>query len=1196
MSIAATNEQAFEWLIERALTGTTLEERKAHPEQYQDIDHQTPGGAGYYWGKPDDFDKKLCFDRRRLWAFLESTQQEELDKLVGGDYHKTVEDELSRYIDSHGTLEVLKKGLDVAHIHLTLFYPKPAASDSQASKEKYATNQFSVTRQQTYSFIHAGYEIDMVIYINGLPIITMELKNPWTGQTAKVDGQNQYIKERLPKDPLLKFGRCLVHFTLDKNEIYMTTCLDGANTYFMPFNKGLPEGKGAGNPAVEEGKYKVAYFWEEILQKDSLADIILNYALVDYGEAKTGRKVAHILKNAKKLIFPRYHQLDAVSKLLSDVSVKGVGERYLIEHSAGSGKSNSITWLAYRLISVTPVTRNAKRSRGEETSLFDTVIVVTDRRLLDSQIHKNISAFGGSEKIIAHADSSKELRQAIENGKRIVITTIQKFPFICGDIADMSTRNFAVIIDEAHSSQSGIAADKMNATTYKDVPEDLDEKNLEDVNDLLDKMMKERKMSPNTSYFAFTATPKRETFERFCTQERPDGKFRPFHLYSMKQAIEEHFILDVLFNYTTFQSYYELTKAIEDNPLYDKERAQSLLKRHVERDPEVIAIKAEVMLKHFDGKIFRAKKLKGKAKAMVATQDIECAIRYYFAIKNQIEKDNLPYNVLIAFSGSKKVDGIDYTEVGINGFSEGKLAEEFEKDENRILVVANKYLTGFDQPKLCAMYVDKRLGGVIAVQALSRLNRSANELNKESEDLFILDFFNKADEIKDSFDPFYTATTLSGPTNVNVLNELRGTLLEYGVFDAEEVAQFIYLYLTGEDPDKWAYIIDTAAQRYNVELGWDNDTKIDFKVKAKQFVKIYSRMAAILPYENRNWEELFWFLRYLIPELHVEVPGRDDLKDLLDSIDLNTYGLRRTQLDQPIKLDEEEAEINPLAPKMVTGGEGEVEKDLLDRIVKEFNERWFNGWKSTPEDQKMKLVSLAKSIAESPSFRDQILGNPDAEATAWFYEKLFDKVMAEKRRSDMDLYKLYKTDKAFAAQLQASVRKLIDNGGYLTEYEKIMKRHEERQSSGLLMEPDGPAYGSQEKVVSKKCLTLSIRQNFFDDIISGQKDFEERDVKPTTYRQLVYFVVDGVTYERFEDIPENAGEIIMEPIKYDQLKLLTGAYTGKRPYAVVNVEDARVELYLDGDEQVYVQMADGRQFPAAVVVYSLGEIVERSDY
>ncbi|MGN1219993.1 MAG: type I restriction endonuclease subunit R [Candidatus Cryptobacteroides sp.] len=1195
MSITATNEQAFEALIERALTGSTLEERKTHPEQYPDIDHQIPGGAGYYWGMPDDFDKKFCIDRRRLWSFLESTQQEELDRLVGGDYHPKVENELLRYIDSHGTLEVLKNGLDVDHVHFQLLFPKPAASDSEVSKEKYATNQFSVTRQQTYSFMHPGYEIDMVIYVNGLPIITMELKNPWTGQTAWVDGKAQYIKDRDPKDPLLKFGRCLVHFTLDKNEIYMTTCLAKEKTFFMPFNKGLPDGMGAGNPAVEPGKHKVAYFWENILQKDSLSDIILNYALVDYGEAKTGKKVPHILKNAKKLIFPRYHQLDVVSKLLADVSEKGVGERYLIEHSAGSGKSNSITWLAYRLISVTPKARDAKRSRGFDSSLFDTVIVVTDRRLLDSQISKNISAFGGSEKIITHADSSKELKDAIEQGKRIVITTIQKFPYICGAISDMSSSNFAVIIDEAHSSQSGIAADKMNATTYKDESEEADKDNLDDVNALIEKMMKERKMSPNTSYFAFTATPKRETFERFCTQERPDGKFRPFHLYSMKQAIEEHFILDVLFNYTTFKSYYELTKTIEDNPLYDKERAQSLLKRYVERDPEVIAIKAEVLLKHFDGKIFRAKKLKGKAKAMVATQDIECAIRYYFAIKKQIEDNHLPYNVLIAFSGSKMVDGVEYTESQINGFSEGKLVDEFEKDENRILVVANKYLTGFDQPKLCAMYVDKRLGGVTAVQALSRLNRSADELNKESEDLFILDFFNKAEEIKDSFDPFYTATTLTGPTNVNVLNELRGTLLGYGVFDAEEIAQFIYLYFTGEEADKWSYLIDTAAQRFNIDLDWDNDAKIDFKVKAKQFVKIYSRIAAILPYENRNWEELFWFLRFLIPELKVDVPGRDDLKDLLDSVDLSTYGLRRTQLDQPIQLDDKEAEINPLAPKMVSGGEGEVDNDQLDRIVKTFNERWFDGWKSTPEDQKMKLVSLAKSIAESPSFRTKILGNPDAEETAWFYEKLFDKVMAEKRKSDMDLYKLYKTDKAFAAQLQSSVRKLIDNGGYLTEYERIVKRQEER-TLGVLREPDAPAYGNQTQEIAKKCLAVSIKQNPFEAIMSGEKDFEEREVRPTTYRQLVYFVRDGVTYQRFEDIPDFEKEIMMEPIKYDQLKLITGQMVGKRPYAVVNVEGAHVEFVVDGDKQVFVPTADGRQFPLAIVVYDLGEITERSDY
>lgn len=1198
MNVSATNEQAFEKLIEKALVGSTLEERNAAPGSFPDIDHQNLSGAGYYWGKPDDFDKKLCVDKRRLFSFLETTQQDKLKELVGGNWQDKVTKELARYIDGHGTLEVIKKGLDVDHVHLDLFFPKPAESDSTASKQKYASNQFSVTRQQTFSLINPGLEIDMVIYVNGLPIITMELKNPWTHQTAKVDGQKQYRNDRDPREPLLKFGRCVVHFTLDKNEVYMTTCLAKDKTFFMPFNKGLPDGQGAGNPAAPEDHYKTAYLWEDILQKDTLSNILSNYALMDYGEAKLKRKVPHILKNAKKLIFPRYHQLDVVTKLLADVSEKGVGERYLIEHSAGSGKSNSITWLAYRLISVTPAGKSAKRSRGLDTSLYDTVIVVTDRRLLDSQIYYNIWASGNTEKIIAHADSSKELKDAIQDGKRIVITTIQKFPYICGDIADMSDRNFAVIIDEAHSSQSGIAADKMNATTYKDG----DNITEEDVNDLLDKIMKERKMSPNTSYFAFTATPKRETFERFCTQERPDGKFRPFHLYSMKQAIEEHFILDVLFNYTTFQSYYEITKTIEDNPLYDKERAQSLLKRHVERDPEVIAIKTEIMLKHFDGKVFRAKKLKGKAKAIVATQDIECAVRYYWAFKSQIEENHLPYDVLIAFSGTKKVDGIEYKESDINGFPESKTADEFEKDENRILVVANKYLTGFDQPKLSAMYVDKRLGGVTAVQALSRLNRSADELSKESEDLFILDFFNTDEDIKASFDPFYTTTTLSGPTNVNVLNELRGTLLEYGVFDAEDIAQFIYLYLTGEEADKWAYIIDTAAHRFNVDLEWDNDTKIDFKVKAKQFVKIYSRMAAILPYENRNWEELFWFLRFLIPELHVEVPGRDDLKDLLDSVDLNTYGLRRTRLDQPIELDKNESEINPLAPVMVSGGgQDELEQALLDMIVKEFNERWFSGWSATPEDQKMKLISLAKTIAESPKFKERIQGNTDVENANWFFKQLFDDVMAEKRKSETELYKLYRKDKTFAARLQSAVRKLIDNGEYLTEYERIVDGYSNRDTSASeqMLHDSGASvrYGSSNtQEVSKKTLTLSIRQQFFDEIVAGTKNFEERDVKPTTYRQLVYFVADGVTFECFEDVPENAKEIFIEPIRYEQLKLLTGAYTGKRPYAVVNVENAHVEMLVDGDKQAFLNMADGRQFPASVVVYDLGEIVERSEY
>ena len=472
-------------------------------------------------------------------------------------------------------------------------------------------NQFTVQDKDTK-------RPDIVVFVNGMPLFTFELKNPWTHQTAKYDGQKQYKStERNPKETLLNFGRCLAHFTMDKDEVFFTTRLNLDKTYFMPFNKGLPNGQGAGNPVNAEGGYKTSYMWEQILQKDTVADIIMNYVCFDYDEAKTQKKVPHIMKNAKKLIFPRYHQLDVVGKLVDDVAEMGVGKTYLIEHSAGSGKSNSLTWLAYKLIKTCPNTMDAVRAKAVDAPLFNSVIVVTDRRLLDKQISDNIKMFGQSTKIVAHADTSKDLKEAIENNKRIIITTIQKFPFICDAISDVSDHNFAVIIDEAHSSQSGIAADKLNATVQKDADTDGS-----DTDALLEKLMKDRKMSTNCSYFAFTATPKKETLERFGSEDA-EGKFHPYHLYSMKQAIEEGFILDVLTNYTTYRSYYELTKSIEDNPEYNNDKAQKLLRSAVERDPKTIAAKAEVMLAHFDAKVFRSHKLKGKAKAMVVTKDIE---------------------------------------------------------------------------------------------------------------------------------------------------------------------------------------------------------------------------------------------------------------------------------------------------------------------------------------------------------------------------------------------------------------------------------------------------------------------------------------------------------------------------------------------------------------------------------------------
>lgn len=1051
MTTSKTNEQAFEALIEKALVGNTIEERKVADQM--NVDAQTPSASQYYWGKPSDFDKKSAIDQRRLWSFLEATQQEELEKYVGKDLKASLEKQIDSDIKTFGIIQVLRKGVELNNIKVSLFYPKPSAADSELSKKQYASNQFSVTRQQTFSLQNPGLEIDMVLYVNGLPIFTFELKNPWTHQTAKYDGQKQYKSvERNPKEPLLQYGRCLAHFTLDKDEVFFTTKLNLGKTFFMPFNKGLANGQGAGNPVNADGGYKTSYLWKHVLQKDTVADIIMNYVLFDYDEAKTQKKVPHIMKNAKKLIFPRFHQLDVVTKLTADVAEKGVGKTYLIEHSAGSGKSNSLTWLAFKLIKVCPNSMDAIRAKAIDAPLYNSVIVVTDRRLLDKQITDNIRAFGQSDKIVAHADSSKDLKEAIESNKRIIITTIQKFPFICDAIADVSDHNFAVIIDEAHSSQSGVAADKLNATVQKDA-----DQGGGDTDELLEKLMKDRKMSSNCSYFAFTATPKKETLERFGSEDA-EGKFHPFHLYSMKQAIEEQFILDVLTNYTTYKSYYELTKSIEDNPEYNNDKAQKLLRRSVERNPKTIAAKADVMLTHFDAKIYRNHKLKGKAKAMVVTKDIECAILYYMALRNLIEEKKMPFKILIAFSGEKQLSGgmsihselkdessehsyamaaepigaygKAYTEAGLNGFSETKTAEMFDSDDYRILVVANKYLTGFDQPKLCAMYIDKPLDGVLAVQALSRLNRAAPDLGKLSEDLFILDFYNTKEGIKDAFDPFYTATTLSEATDVNILHQLKNTLLSFGVFDMDEVNEFMDLYIHGAEADKWAPILDACAERFNNEIDWEENGKADFKMKCKQFVRVYSRVAAIMEFEMLDWEKLFWFLRYLIPSLHIINPVID-LKDLLDSVDLNTYGLRRTALNETITLDAGETVVDPIKPVMVDAGGDAEPTDPLDKILADFNERWFKGWNAAPEDQKAKLISVAKAVADDEDYQTLVVGNPDQQAVAEAMITIVDRIMRKQRKGDMSLYKEYQQNEGFKHNFIGVIDRMLGDLEYV---------------------------------------------------------------------------------------------------------------------------------------------------------------------
>lgn len=973
--VSQTNEAALETHIENALAKD-----------------------GYSIGNPADFDREFALDGKLFWQFLEATQPKQLAKLKDRpNWQRLLLERLNKKIKKDSVLAVLKKGLDIDDAHFDLLYRLPYNDLNPEVVENFSANIFSVTRQVHYSESDTFKSVDMVLFVNGLAIATLELKNPWTGQNVH-NAIKQYRTDRDPREPLFEFGRCLIHFAVDPDEAHMCAQLAGNDSNFLPFNKGFNFGKG--NPVNPKG-HKTAYLWDDILPRRSLTNIIEQFAKFTVEkDKKTG-------KERKALFFPRYHQLDVVRGILADAQQQGVGQTYLIQHSAGSGKSNSITWLAYQLVEL--------YDTAGTSNVFDSVVVVTDRRVLDTQLKDNIKLFSETKNIVAHAESAAELKTHLELGKKIIITTVQKFPFIVDGIDDLTERNFAVIIDEAHSSQSGSASDKLNMTLGaedEEVPEDLQDKILA--------AMKGRKMSQNASYFAFTATPKPATLEKFGRQG-PDGKFYPFHLYSMKQAIEEKFILDVLEKYTTYKSYYEVQKSVEENPLFDTAKAQKKLKAFVEASPRTIEVKAKIMVDHFMSNVWQAKKLKGKAKAMVITRNIECAIRYFFAIRTALQDANAPFKALVAFSGEKTVNGIKYTEDGINGIAARDLPEEFEKDDFRILVVANKYLTGFDEPTLHTMYVDKKLQGVLAVQALSRLNRCNWKLGKT--DTFVLDFYNSVNDIKAAFDPFYTATTLSEPTDVNVLHDLKDVLDNFGIYDGVEVTTFNEKFFASVETEELHPIIDIVVARFNADL--DDEQRIDFKIKAKQFVKIYAQVAAIIPFNNVNWEMLHWFLKFLIPKLKVKDPDQDKLDELLNSVDLSTYGLERSRLEAKIGLDVSESELEPQNTNIRGPNFAPSEADPLDEIVRTFNERHFAGWEATPEEQRVKFINIAKHVISHADYKAQIEDNFDSQNRQLALERLIQQAISVERRRELDLYKRYASDPDFKRAFDASVSRLL---------------------------------------------------------------------------------------------------------------------------------------------------------------------------
>jgi len=945
--------------------------------------------AGYVEGRPEDYDRDHAVDLAQLFAFLRDTQPDVIETLSIGEEGTSRQQFLHRLqgeIAKRGVIDVLRKGIKTGPAHIDLFYGTPTPGNEKA-KELFAANIFSVTRQLRYSKDETRLALDMGLFINGLPIATFELKNKLTKQTV-ADAIEQYKRDRDPKELLFQFGRCVVHFALDDHEVWMCTHLKGNGSWFLPFNKGYNDG--AGNPPNSEG-LATDYLWKEVLTKPSLTNILESYAQVVEEKDKQGRK-------KRKQIFPRYHQLDVVRDLLKKAQADGAGQRYLIQHSAGSGKSNSITWLAHQLVEL---------KQGDKP-IFDSVIVVTDRRVLDKQIRNNIRQFAQVSAVVgAVTQGSRQLREFILQGKKIIISTVQKFPFILEEIGNQHRgSSFAIIIDEAHSSQGGRTAAAMNIALSEQGEEEE-----ESVEDRINRIMEARKMLPNASYFAFTATPKNKTLEIFGIKQA-NGNFRPFHGYTMKQAIQEGFILDVLRNYTTVSSYYRLVKTVEDDPEFDAKKARRKLRRYVESHDHAIRLKSEIMVDHFHEQVLAKKKIGGRARAMVVTSGIKRAIQYKLAFDAYLKERNSPYKAIVAFSGEHKHGGQDVTEATMNGFPSNQIPEAFREDPYRLLIVADKFQTGYDEPLLHTMYVDKQLSGVKAVQTLSRLNRA----HPQKHDTFVLDFMNDTEGIERSFGDYYRTTILSQETDPDKLHDLKAVLDGYQVYSEADVDALVELYLSGADRDKLDPILDGSVATYNAEL--DEDGQVDFKSKAKAFARTYSFLASVLPYTNLDWEKLSIFLNFLIPKL--PAPKEEDLsKGILETIDMDSY---RVEVKEQIRISlaDEDGELEPV-PLGGGGGKPEPELDYLSNIVKAFNDQ-FGSIEWNDEDKIRKVITeeIPAKVAADKAYQNA-KQNDDKQNARIEHDRALGRVMMELLADHTELFKQFSDNPGFKKWLSDTI-------------------------------------------------------------------------------------------------------------------------------------------------------------------------------
>ena len=955
-------------------------------ENFEDHIEQHLNQSGYRSLQSSHYSKSLCLISSETLRFIQMTQLEEYQKLER-QYDAATSDKLldriSREIKNRGVLDVLRKGVRDRGCHFKLTYFLPSSGMNPDHQKLYAQNRFSLIRQLHYSEKNEN-SLDMVLFLNGLPLVTMELKNSLTGQVV-TDAEKQYRTDRDPREPLFRFKRCLVHFAVGNEKVSMTTRLQGGTTRFFPFNRGIE------NPVNPDG-HKTAYLWEDILQPNHLMELINNFIHEQETTEKVYDPKTKMVKdvNHNVLIFPRYHQLGVVRKLKDAIVNEEEGHNYLIQHATGSGKSNSIAWLAHLLTHLFSASDTTNR-------IFDSVIVVTDRVVLDRQLQETIKQVEQVDGVVYAVDkNSAQLRDYLESGKSVIISTIQKFSVIAEEIGKLKSRTFAVIIDEAHSSQSGEAAKDLRVSLSKGVEEDIEDDDPDEVESDIDakilERMEQRRMQEHISYFGFSGTPKNKTLELFGRKD-VEGKFVPFHVYSMRQSISEGFTLDVLQNYTTFKRYFELVKSVSEDREYEKARTLRTLTNYVDLQPHGIETKTRIMLEHFTE--HTEKTIEGKGRAMLVTSSRLHCVRYKQEFDKQMKEMGLLYGCLVAFSDTvhDTDNGQDYTENGMNALPPStSIADSFKDPQYRILIVANKFQTGFDEPLLQTMYVDKRLDGLQCVQTLSRLNRVATGKT----DTLVLDFVNEPDQIQEAFQQYYQTATLAEETDPNRLYDLQTELRGFDLYNEEAIDEFCEVFYDAEKPDELLQgILDGVVARW-AEL--EREDREAFRSTLQSYIRLYGYISQLITFTDVDLEKLYIFGH----SLNKKLPKREhpDLRDVLGSVDLDSFRVQRIHDSLQLTLEEEDSEVEGIDGDVAT--RRNPEQDFLSNIIDTLNSAHHTDF--TAED-KVDLASIHQKVHENEELRQAIEGDNSESNKRYKFDQVFEDVLHSFFDSKLDLFK-----------------------------------------------------------------------------------------------------------------------------------------------------------------------------------------------